>query len=125
LPRNSLTQITSGPFVPLANLSSADKEHRIREQGIPFRTLLHQKGHIMLYIGLHEGKPIILHTAWAVRYKREDCPENKFIIGRTVLSTLEAGKELPLSKGTTLDRLDGMLLLPVTHGGARNDKEVQ
>lgn len=116
LPRNSLKQITSGPFVSLANLSSIDKENRIREQGIPFRTLLHQKGHIMLYIGLHEGKPIILHTAWALRYKHKDCPENKFIIGRTVLSTLEAGVELSLSKGTTLDRLDGMLLLPVMDG---------
>lgn len=113
LPRNSLKQITSGPFVPLANLSSADKEKRIREQGIPFRTLLHQKGHIMLYVGLHDGKPIILHTAWALRYKPKDCPENKFVIGRTVLSTLEAGIELPLSKGTTLDRLDSMLLLPM------------
>jgi cell wall-associated NlpC family hydrolase len=116
LPRNSLQQITSGPFVSLANLSSADKEKRIREQGVPFRTLVHQKGHIMLYIGLHEGKPIILHTAWALRYKPKDCPENKFIIGKTVLSTLEAGKELSLSKGTTLDRLDSMLLLPVING---------
>ena len=99
LPRNSLKQITSGPFVSLANLSSIDKENRIREQGIPFRTLLHQKGHIMLYIGLHEGKPIILHTAWALRYKHKDCPENKFIIGRTVLSTLEAGSRVVLVKG--------------------------
>jgi len=115
LPRNSLTQITSGPFVPLANLSSVDKEKLIREQGIPFRTLLHQKGHIMLYIGLHDGKPLILHTAWALRYKLKDCPEKKFIIGGTVLTTLEAGIELPLSKGTTLDRLEGMLLLPVTN----------
>jgi cell wall-associated NlpC family hydrolase len=113
LPRNSLKQITSGPLVSLANLSSVDKEKRIREQGIPFRTLLHQKGHIMLYIGLHDGKPIVLHTAWAFRYKRTNCPENKWVIGRTILSTLEIGKELPLSKGTILDRLDGMLLLPV------------
>jgi cell wall-associated NlpC family hydrolase len=113
LPRNSLQQISSGPFVSLANLSSAEKENRIREQGVPFRTLLHQKGHIMLYIGLHDGKPIIMHTAWALRYKPKDCPEQKFVIGRTILSTLEAGIELPLSKGTTLDRLDGMLLLPI------------
>lgn len=111
LPRNSLLQITSAPFVSLANLSSADKEKLIREQGIPFRTLLHQKGHIMLYIGLHDGKPIILHTAWALRYQPRDCPEKKMVIGRTVLTTLKAGIELPLSKGTLLDRLDGMLLL--------------
>ncbi|WP_319588264.1 NlpC/P60 family N-terminal domain-containing protein [uncultured Desulfobulbus sp.] len=116
LPRNSLKQITSGPLVSLANLSSIDKEKLIREQGIPFRTLLHQKGHIMLYIGLDGEKPIVLHTAWAFRYKRMNCPENKLVIGRTVLSTLEIGKELPLSKGTILDRLDRMLLLPVMPG---------
>ncbi|MBV5327614.1 MAG: SH3 domain-containing protein [Chlorobium sp.] len=116
LPRNSLKQITSGPFVSLANLSNADKENRIREQGVPFRTLIHQKGHIMLYVGLQGDKPIILHTAWALRYKYKDCPEDKLVIGKTVLSTLEAGKELPLSKGTLLDRLDGMLLLPVMIG---------
>ncbi len=116
LPRNSMKQITTGPFVSLANMSSADKEQRIRAQGIPFRTLLHQKGHIMLYVGLQQGKPIILHTAWALRYKPKDCPENKYIIGKTVLSTLEAGVELPLSKGTLLDRLDGMLVLPAMDG---------
>ena len=116
LPRNSLQQITSGASMPLANLSSANKEKLIREQGVPFRTLVHQKGHIMLYIGLHDEKPVILHTAWALRYKPKDCPENKFVIGRTVLSTLEAGIELHLSKGTMLDRLDSMLLLPAIPG---------
>lgn len=116
LPRNSQLQITSGPLLSLANLASSDKEKRIVEQGVPFRTLLHHKGHIMLYVGLLDGKPIILHTIWALRYQPVGCPEKKRIIGRTVLTTLAAGKELPLSKGTTLDRLDGMLVLPARAG---------
>jgi len=125
LPRNSHQQIISGPFVSLADLSGTDKENRIREQGIPFRTLLHHKGHIMLYVGLQDRKPIILHTAWALRYKPNNCPEKKFIIGRTILSTLEAGIELSLSKGTMLDRLDGMLLLPVMQGaGTENNRMI-
>ena len=113
LPRNSQKQITSGPLVSLANLSSADKETQIREQGIPFRTLLHHRGHIMLYVGLHEDKPIILHTAWALRSKLPNCPEQKLMIGRTLLSSLVVGEELSLTKGTTLDRLDSMLILPL------------
>jgi hypothetical protein len=113
LPRNSQKQISSGPSVSLAGLANADKETRIRDQAIPFRTLLHHRGHIMLYVGLHEGKPIILHTVWGFRYQPENCSEQKLIIGRTILSTLEAGIELPLSNGTMLDRLDAMLLLPV------------
>jgi hypothetical protein len=113
LPRNSQKQISSGPLISLANLSSADKEARIRDQAIPFRTLLHHKGHIMLYVGLHEGKPIILHTIWALRHKPQDCPEQKLMLGKTLLSTLVLGEELSLSKGTTIKRLDSMLSLPI------------
>ncbi len=92
LPRNSLKQIHSGALVPLDNLSSADKEARIREQALPFRTLLQLKGHIMLYVGLREQQPIVLHTVWGLRYTARNCPEQKIVLGRTILSTLEAGK---------------------------------
>lgn len=122
LPRNSLKQINSGDLVPLDNLSSADKETRIREQALPFRTLLQLKGHIMLYVGLREQQPIVLHTVWGLRYTPRNCSEQKIILGRTILSTLEAGKELPLSKGTLLDRLESMLRLP-TEPGERNQPD--
>jgi cell wall-associated NlpC family hydrolase len=114
LPRNSMSQFTLGPFVPLASLPNAEKEKFLREQGVPFRTLVHRKGHIMLYAGLMDGRPVILHNTWAISFKPTDGPEAKFYIGRTVLSTLEAGKELPLSRGTTLDHMDGILQLPVS-----------
>ena len=113
LPRNSRKQLDSGPFVSLAGLSASAKESRIREEALPFRTILHHQGHIMLYVGLHDNKPVVLHNIWALRYAPVGCAEKKIVIGRTILSTLEAGKELPLTKGTLLDRLDGMLLLPV------------
>jgi hypothetical protein len=67
----------------------------------------------MLYVGLREGKPIILHTIWALRHKPQDCPEQKLMLGKTLLSTLVLGEELSLSKGTTLKRLDSMLILPL------------
>jgi cell wall-associated NlpC family hydrolase len=114
LPRNSMSQFTLGPFVPLARFPNAEKEKFLREQGVPFRTLVHRKGHIMLYAGLMDGRPVVLHNTWAISYKPADGPEEKFYIGRTVLSTLEAGKELPLSRGTTLDHVDGILQLPAS-----------
>ena len=114
LPRNSMSQFTLGPFVPMASLANAEKEKLLREQGVPFRTLVHRKGHIMLYAGLMDGRPVILHNTWAISFKPADGPEEKFYIGRAVLSTLEAGKELPLSRGTTLDHMDGILQLPVS-----------
>jgi hypothetical protein len=68
----------------------------------------------MLYAGLVDGRPVVLHNTWAISFKPANGPEEKLYIGRTVLSTLEAGRELPLSRGTTLDHVDGILLLPVT-----------
>ncbi len=115
LPRNSRQQINSGQPLSLENLSKADKERLLREQGVPFRTLLHRKGHIMLYVGMMYGKPVILHNTWAIRFKIKGGAEQKFYIGRTVLTTLEAGDELPLSRGTLLDHVDGMLRLPVNN----------
>ena len=112
LPRNSQEQLHSGPFVSLANLSKPDKEKLLIQQGVPFLTLVHRKGHIMLYVGLFNGKPVILHNAWAIRFKTRSGQEEKFYVGRTVLTTLEAGFELPLSRGVLLDHIDGMLILP-------------
>jgi|GEM_PF-132702 Cell wall-associated hydrolases (invasion-associated proteins) len=123
LPRNSHRQINSGPFVPLAGLPAATKENRIRDEALPFRTILHHQGHIMLYVGMHDNKPVVLHTVWALRYTPAGCAEKKTVIGRTILSTLEAGKELPLTKGTLLDRLDGMLLLPVVDWPQNNSNQ--
>lgn len=112
LPRNSREQLHSGPFVALANLSKPDKEKLLIQKGIPFRTIVHRKGHIMLYAGTYNGKPVVLHTTWAIRFKTKTGQEEKFYVGRTVLTTLEAGFELPLSRGTLLDHVDGILTLP-------------
>lgn len=109
LPRNSLEQLHSGPFVPLDNLSKQDKEKLVIQDGIPFQTIIHRKGHIMLYAGVYNGKPVILHTAWAIRFKNKEGQEEKFYVGRTVLTTLEPGSELPLTRGTHLDHIGGML----------------
>ena len=112
LPRNSLEQLHSGPFLSLANLSKPDKEKLLIQQGVPFRTIVHRKGHIMLYAGQFNGRPVVLHTTWAIRFKTKTGQEEKFYVGRTVLTTLEAGFELPLSRGTLLDYVDGILTLP-------------
>jgi hypothetical protein len=112
LPRNSREQLHSGPFISVANLPKPDKEKLLIQQGVPFRTIVHRKGHIMLYAGLFDGRPVVLHTTWAIRFKTKTGQEEKFYVGRTVLTTLEAGFELPLSRGTLLDHVDGILTFP-------------
>jgi hypothetical protein len=115
LPRNSMQQLNLGPFVSLTNLSKPEKEKLLREQGVPFRTLVHRKGHIMLYAGLIGDKPVVMHNTWAIRFKTKSGKEEKFYVGRTVLTTLEVGNELPLSRGTHLDHIDGILTLPTAN----------
>lgn len=112
LPRNSLKQINVGPNVSLSRLSSTDKKKLLREQGVPFRTLVQSKGHIMLYVGLFEDQPVILHSTWAIRFNNRQGQEEKFYIGKAVLTTLEPGAELALSRGTLLSHIDAMLQLP-------------
>lgn len=112
LPRNSLKQVNVGRNVPLSGLSSAQKKKLISEQGVPFRTLIQSKGHIMLYVGLFDDKPVILHSTWAIRFNNRQGQEEKFYIGKAVLTTLEPGAELALSRGTLLSHIDAMLQLP-------------
>lgn len=63
LPRNSGDQINTGTKIDLKGLSSSIKEKIIKEQGIPFLTLLHLPGHIGLYIA-GEKEPHFLQNAW-------------------------------------------------------------
>lgn len=113
LPRNSLKRINVGSNLSLSGLSAADKKKRLSEQGVPFRTLVHSPGHIMLYVGLFEDQPVILHNTWAIRFINQNGQEEKFYIGEAVLTTLEPGAELALSRGTLLSHIDAMLQLPV------------
>lgn len=103
LPRTATDQIGSLPGRrDLARLSPREKEELIRTEGVPFRTLIFKPGHIMLYVGLDpEGRPLLFHDAWSVRVKDGE-KERTHMIGLSVITTLEPGKELGLVPGTSL-----------------------
>jgi hypothetical protein len=71
---------------------------------VPFLTLVRKPGHIMLYIGSKDGEPVVLQTIWGLKTRHRGI-EGRRIIGRTVISTLEPGADLP-----NLARPDGVLL---------------
>lgn len=104
LPRNSSQQAKAGRYLSLEGLSDKAKAERIVAQGLPWRTLLWKSGHIMLYIGQYQGRPMILHTTWGVKTKAWGREGRRFI-GATVITTLTPGWELG-----DLDRPDGLLL---------------
>ncbi len=91
LPRNSSQQAKVGKVISLEDLSNDEKIKLIKEQAIPFQTLLYKRGHIALYVGVYNGDVIILHNTWGIKTKKDGI-YGRIIIGKTILSTLEIGK---------------------------------
>ncbi|MDD2557797.1 MAG: SH3 domain-containing protein [Desulfuromonas sp.] len=94
LPRNSSAQTEVGTIFALKNLPSEQRRAQILSSGIPFVTLIHLPGHIMLYLGEYEGKIAVLHTLWGVWHHTLMGKETRILVGRTVITTLEPGAEL-------------------------------
>jgi NlpC/P60 family len=111
LPRGSYNQIHSGKSISLEGLGNEDKERLIREKGIPFLTLVYLKGHIMLYVGKRADKTLMFHSIWGVNVRNEDGVEFKQVIGKSIVSTLNPGSELPLSSDSIPTRICRMLNL--------------
>ena len=76
-------------------MSNHKKLKLLKEKAIPFRTLIHQKGHILLYAGTYKGKVVVFHNFWGVGTVRPDGSAGREVVGHAVFSTLEIGKELP------------------------------
>lgn len=115
LPRNSADQARAGAAqVDLAGLGDADKERLIQERGAPYLTLLYMPGHVMLYIGSPQGRPLALHSIWGLKTSGPWCGEGRALIGRTVITSLTPGVERPdlaRPQGLLLHRLQTMVLL--------------
>ncbi len=103
LPRTAADQIASvSRRVDLSQLTPQAKEETIRRQAVPFLTMIFKPGHIMLYMGTDsEGKPLVFHSAWTVKVKEKEGARQHFI-GKSVITTLEPGKEMGVVKGGTL-----------------------
>lgn len=94
LPRNSYKQSRIGRVVSFEGLGDEAKLQKIISEGKPFETLLYLKGHILLYLGLHQGEPAVLHTVWGVKTVKANGDFGRHIVGKTVISSLRFGREL-------------------------------
>lgn len=112
LPRNSYQQSRVGKVISLKNLNDDEKIAVIKENGIPFETLLHRKGHILIYAGVYNGKIVVMHNMWGVKTKKGD-KTGRIIVGKTVFSSLEIGKEQKFydEKSSLLRKIDSMNIL--------------
>ena len=89
LRRNSSKQALDGKKTYIKGLDIVAKKKKIIKDAKPFASLLHVPGHIVLYLGEFKGEPVIMHTYWGLRKNNR----SKLVTGRTIISTLEAGKE--------------------------------
>ncbi|GGD34080.1 hydrolase Nlp/P60 [Malaciobacter pacificus] len=94
LHRNSKAQTKNGEYLDVSKLSKNEKKEFIKKHGIPFSTLVYLKGHIMLYIGIKEDEPLVMHNMWSVRLKDKWGKKYRHIVGKATITTLEPGKDL-------------------------------
>jgi hypothetical protein len=94
LPRNSGDQANAGPGIDLKGAESGSKLETIVRDGTPFATLIHMPGHIMLYLGVYDGEPAVMHNVWGVRVNAPGGKSGREVIGRAVVSSLRAGIEI-------------------------------
>jgi len=90
------------------------REREIIEKGVPWLTLVWRPGHIMLYIGAHQGQALVLHSLWGLKTRGQQGREGRQVVGRVVITTLHAGDELPhlaRPEGLLLNRVEGMTIL--------------
>ena len=114
LPRNSTAQAKAGLFISFKDLTPYQKEKLISESGFPFMTLLWMRGHIMLYIGKKGNDLLIFHNFWGIRTKDFWGNEGRFVVGKSLITTLKPEGDLPnvdKEKGKFLNRLKGMSIL--------------
>lgn len=113
LPRNSLSQARSGRRIMLDGMTIKEKEKIILREGVPFLTLVWLRGHIMLYVGAHKGRPAIFHNVWGVRTVEGEDDNARFVIGRAVVSSITPGNELRnLYRTTTFgERVNSLTIL--------------
>jgi len=111
LPRNSKAISLNGDRIKFKkNMSRSEKEALIVQKGIPYKTVLYMKGHIMLYIGHVNGNVMIFHDMWGVSYINKYGLYDKKIIGKTVETDLYIGKELN-KRYFIIDALKSMTIL--------------
>jgi len=94
LSRNSKAQTKNGKYLDMSKLSKEQKKQFLMKKGVPFSTLVYLKGHIMLYVGVKDNEPLVMHNMWSVRLKDEKGRKYRHIIGKASITTLEPGSEL-------------------------------
>jgi cell wall-associated NlpC family hydrolase len=110
--RNSGAQTTNGKYISLKNKTDEEKKEFIKQKAIPLLSLIYIQGHIALYLGIFNNEPTIFHSTWGIK-TLNGTEEGRHIIGKSVISSLELGKDLKTynPKKSYLRRTRGIVVL--------------
>jgi hypothetical protein len=99
LPRNSLSQSNvSNTKLELSDLTKKSKHTFLKTSSMVGGTILHLKGHIVLYLGEYKGEPYIIHTVWG-------SSKRHYALARTAVTSLNFNNYLG-----KIDRLTNIML---------------
>ncbi|MCE3036879.1 SH3 domain-containing protein [Helicobacter sp. faydin-H20] len=111
LPRNSAAQARyTENLIDLREMSAKEKEAYIIKNATPFATILWLNGHVMLYLGVLDGRAIVAHSAWGVHTSKM-FNQSMNLLGGVVITTLTPANEkngIFVKSKTLLDRVRGM-----------------
>lgn len=96
LPRNSGEQGQVG-----VALSVKRKAESALKKAVPGITLARMKGHIVLFIGMYEGRPYAIHETYAYRESVKG-KDQKHVVNRVIVSSMDLGQGS--KKGSLLER---------------------
>lgn len=103
LPRNSADQARAGTLVGSFNEQDPEVvKIKSLAQAPGAITILQLKGHVMLYLGMHEGRPYVIHETSGY-YEKVAGRDIKRVLNRAVVSDLSLGQGS--HKGSLLERL--------------------
>jgi hypothetical protein len=94
MPRNSKLQARIGIPVGQVEGRAPKEKRRLLDRAIPLATTLRLPGHIMLYLGKHNGKYYVIHNIWGIQRAGWFGPVLEKI-GKVVVSDLSLGKTGP------------------------------
>ena len=82
LPRNSTSQANVSDInIELEGISKESKHTFLKTSALVGGSIIHLKGHIVLYLGEYQGEPYIIHTVWGSSSRH-------FALGRTAVTSL-------------------------------------
>ena len=102
MPRNSKYQAMIGEDLGVREEMRTREKLRFLDQTTPLTTLLRLPGHIMLFLGKHQGRYYAIHSLWSIQ-KADPSGLVLSKIGRVVVSDLNLGESAP--NGSLLDRI--------------------